>query len=126
MGAKVENLEYALRAVGKARTKDAINIAEGLEKAANILLTASKKLVPVDTGELKASGKVVVKGKGLGAVAFVIYEAEHAIWVHENLENRHEPPTQARYLADAVPKVRGTITAMLKRQFTVGRSGGPE
>lgn len=113
-------VEGVLKAFGKARKETGERIEDGLEKCANILLRASLPLVPVETGKLKGSGRVEVKGKGLGAEARVIYEAPYAIYVHENLEAYHAPPTQARFLADAIPKVRGTMTALLARQLTAG------
>ncbi len=125
MGAKVEDLTFAIQSMRKGLNQTGMLMADALEKAAHVLLNASQKLVPVDTGELKKSGKVVVKGRGFSAVAYVIYEARYAVWVHENLQSYHEPPTQARYLADAVPKVRGTIAAMLKKQaLLIGRKRG--
>lgn len=118
----ITGLEATLKAM-KAKDKAVgTNIAAGLKKCAEILLAASQKLVPVDTEALKKSGRVVVKGVGLGATATVEYggpEAPYAYVVHERLDLKHAPPTQARYLADAVPKVRGTMTAALKRQLTV-------
>lgn len=122
MGAKVENLDYVIQAMGKEREKTERTIAEGLWKAGEIILKKSQELVPVDTGELRSTGKLFSWGSGLNTVVFIRYSAEHAIWVHENLEAYHKPPTQARYLADAVSKSRGTVTAMLKRQLLAGRN----
>lgn len=124
MPIEIVGVNAALKANSKARSKDAINIAEGLEKCANTLLKASQPLVPVDKGLLKASGHVEVTGKGMAAQALVVYDAPYAFVVHERLDVHHEPPTQARYLADAIPKVRGSMTALLKRQMLAGVHGG--
>lgn len=125
MGAKVENLTFAIQAIRKGTNLTGMIMADAMRKAAETLLKVSQPLVPVNTGALKASGKVVVKGTGFAAVAFVVYEAQYAVWVHENLQAYHAPPTQARYLADAVPKARGTIAAMLKKQaLLIGRKIG--
>jgi hypothetical protein len=118
-GFKIEGIGNVLKANGKAREKDAIAIDEGLAKCAEILLRASQKLVPVKTGYLKSTGRVEQgKGVGMAASAAVIYDAPYAIYVHENMEARHASPTQAKFLSDAVIKVRGTMTAVLKRQLT--------
>jgi hypothetical protein len=120
MPVEVRGVETVLKAFGKARRETSERIEDSLRKCAEILLRASQPLVPVETGFLKESGHVEVRGKGLHCTASVVYEARYAIYVHENLQAYHEPPTQARYLADAVPKVRGTMTALLKRQLTAG------
>lgn len=117
---KIEGVETTLKAMrGKAKA-DAENIAKALEACARILYRKSQTLVPVDTGDLKQSGRVEVSGRGFGATAKVVYANEYAVPVHEILEAYHEPPTQARYLADAVVKVRGAMVARLKRQMTAG------
>lgn len=125
MGASVENLELAIQAIRNGKKKFEGTIESMLRKAATIIYNESQKQVPVDTGDLKKSGKVVVTGKGFGARAFVVYDAKYAVWVHENLEAYHEPPTKARYLADAAKKMRGTITNMMKGQLLqIGRRRG--
>lgn len=48
-------------------------------KAAKECLEDTNKVIPVDTGELKASGKVVVEEN----TATVVYSAPHAIYAHE-------------------------------------------
>lgn len=73
-------------------------VARGLQKAALYLLGESQKLVPVDTGALRASGQVAVEGKLLATTAYVFYGTSYATYVHEDLEAFHEPPTQAKYL----------------------------
>ena len=120
MPIEVKGVEAVLQAFGKARKETGKRIEDSLRQCGEILLTASLPLVPVQTGKLKGSGRVEVRGRGLAATASVIYEAPYAIFVHENLEARHAPPTQARFLADAIPKVRGTMTALLKRSLTAG------
>lgn len=48
-------------------------------KAAKQCLEDTNKIIPVDTGELKASGKVVIANNK----AEVVYTAPHAIYAHE-------------------------------------------
>lgn len=118
---ELENLEHVLRVHRTKAKKDAMNIAEGLRKAAHIILKKSQELVPVDTERLKKSGRVEVKGTGLNTEARVVYDAPYAVYVHERLDQAHEPPTQAKFVTEAIRRTRGTVTAMLRRQFTVGR-----
>lgn len=122
MPVSVTGVEATLRAQRKITLKTAGNIALSLEQAAHVLLRASQKLVPVDTRLLVGTGKVVTTGKGFGARASVSYDTPYAIYVHEDLTKFHAPPTQAKFLSGAVPKVRGTITALVKRNVVVGMS----
>ena len=122
MPVSVTGIEATLQAQKNMAKADAINIAVGLKKCADVLLRASQKLVPVahprvHVVNLKEHGKATVTGVGFGAKAAVTYDNYYAAYVHEDLEAYHKPPTQAKYLSAAVPKVRGTMTAILKRQL---------
>lgn len=113
-------LERVLKTIAKQKAGLAVNIREGLLKIAQLVYIRSQKYVPVDTGVLKASGKVVDNGKeGFGAEVAVIYEAPYAIYVHERTDISHAEPTQAKYVERAVRELRGTATSLLRRQFTV-------
>lgn len=59
-------------------------ITENLYEASNQLLEDVKQIVPVQTGELKASGKVVKQQEGIA----VVFDAPHALLVHENPNGR--------------------------------------
>lgn len=126
MPIRIDGLQSTLRANSKARVKDSINIQEGLEKCAKILLKVTLPFVPVDKGDLKESGAVISTGVGMAAVSVVSFggpSAPHAFIVHERLNVYHKPPTKARFLADTIPKVRGTMTSLLQRQLAVGVRG---
>jgi hypothetical protein len=61
----------------------------------------SKKLTPVDTGNLKGSHYVKMEESAAGnPVARIGCTAEYAIYVHENLE-AHHPTGQAKFLETA-------------------------
>jgi hypothetical protein len=89
--------------------------AAGLYESATIIMAESQPLVPVLTGTLKRSGHVeepVIEGDTasvtLGYAYGVEYESTaqgdeetgpgYAIYVHEILENKHKPPTSAKFL----------------------------
>ena len=86
------------------------------------IMGKSKRLVPVDTGALRASGHVqlpVIRGKkvtvvlGYGGAA-----APYAVFVHEK-QARHNPPTQWKYLEqplnEAIPGMAGRLARRMKR-----------
>lgn len=70
---------------------------KGLAAGAQIAFEASQREVPVDTAQLKKSGKVVIKGKR----ATISYGAglpdQRAVIVHEKLDLQHHTGT-AKYL----------------------------
>lgn len=77
--------------------------SEGLVEAAKYLLELSQPLVPVDTGRLKESGKVVEEDS---STVYVTYEAfspengyEYAPIQHESLDFHHNIG-QAKYLEE--------------------------
>jgi hypothetical protein len=76
------------------RKKKPQALARGLRAAAEFLLDKSQEIVPVDTGELKESGHV----EGSRMNVAVVYDADHAVIVHEDLAATHTPPTSAKYL----------------------------
>jgi hypothetical protein len=103
------------------------------------VLWLSQQYVPFATGTLSASGKIssdsgggpVLRGAGgkfFGREYMVIYDAPHAMAVHENVTNRKfrsgEPdqPSSARtrqskFLTLAMDELQGTFPEMVKRDF---------
>ncbi len=62
---------------------------------------ASQEIVPVDTGRLHDSAFVDVRrerGKVQGIVGF---DTEYALYVHENPDAFHKPPTRWKFLEEA-------------------------
>ncbi len=83
-------------------TPDAIRF--GLEP----IFQESQRLVPVDRGPLKASGFIEVRKTAGGAQAAIGYgrygRPTYAAFVHERLDLRHAPPTQAKFLEEPIMK----------------------
>lgn len=79
---------------------------DAIEAGLQMILDASQELVPVDTGALKASGFIRVfrtRGRVSGVVGYAAGgNPYYAAIVHENLEMYHAPPTQAKFLEEAV------------------------
>ena len=58
---------------------------ENIKEAANTCLEDTNKIVPVVTGDLKRSGKVVEVSQN---EIDVVYDSDHALIVHENPYSR--------------------------------------
>lgn len=109
--------DKALVNVLKRLGKDAPNaLAKALFKEGEQIMAKSKRLVPVDTGALRASGHVqppVIVGKkvsvtlGYGGAA-----APYAVFVHEK-PARHNPPTQWKYLETPLNEAIPTMARRL-------------
>lgn len=121
----IGGVERTLRGIGKARTTDAINIAAGLQKIGNIVLRKALIYVPVEYGDLRSTGAVLVTGKGFGARVTVSFGGisdtgrvvDYAKIVHECDDHEHAGITCAKYLEKAVRESKGTATSLLQRQI---------
>jgi len=86
----------------------------------------SQRLVPVDTGDLKASGYLEVVKSGGTVRAEVGYtrggKPKYAGAVHERLDQGHQAPTQAKFLEHAVDKHINNVGPRIA-EF-LGRSAG--
>jgi hypothetical protein len=78
----------------------------GLEYALKPIYDSSQMLVPVRTGRLKRSGFIEVRRTRRGVTGTVGYakggSPHYAVYVHENMEMYHNPPTQAKFLQAAI------------------------
>jgi hypothetical protein len=104
------DLEKIQKALAESGPEGAKVAARALRAEAQEAFAASQDEVPVDTGALKASGRVRpdvgVFSRGNDVYVELTYggtAVEYAIPVHENLENNH-PHGKAKYLED--PMVR--------------------
>lgn len=116
----ITGVEETIRAIGKARSEDAIRIADGLEKCGDVILRKALYYCPVDKGPLRESGKKEVSGSGFGAKVNVSFGGEgapYALYVHEDLEAQHAAPTCAKWLSRATRETRGTCTSIMKRSL---------
>lgn len=80
--------------------------AEALHYGLLPIYEESQRLVPVDTGALKASGYLEVETRSDNIIAEVGYarggQPFYAVIVHENLEFHHKDGTQAKFLEHAI------------------------
>lgn len=93
---------------------------------ANEAFAKSQRVVPVDTGSLRASGHVVPPVySDTGAVIEIAYggvAAPYAGIVHEDMEARHDSPTKAKYLEGPVEEQVDGMGERLARAVAEGLS----
>lgn len=107
----VEGAEFVVRNIRSARARLATGISRGLRRAGILVLRESKKMVPVDTGVLKASGFVRAHFSGADTVVTVGYTAAYAGTVHEDLTKAHGDEYNSKHavaIAAGFKKRRGS------------------
>lgn len=106
--AGADQLAAALRQQSRSVRR---RVQDALVAEAEAALVESNRRVPVDTGELKASGRVV-RPRGDDLNVEIVYDAPHAAVVHEDLEAVH-PDGQAKFLEstllESAPRMAGQI-----------------
>ncbi|GAA1026823.1 hypothetical protein GCM10009557_05880 [Virgisporangium ochraceum] len=88
---------------------------QGITLAAEHLLGESRTLVPLEEGTLERSGTVVVDETNLRAT--VTYDTPYAVRQHEELNYRHAPGRQAKYLETPMATERDTMQAIIAAQI---------
>jgi hypothetical protein len=84
----------------------------GVRQAGYYVFQLTQAAVPVETGELKASGWMRFAGRGTTFTFTIGYSAEYAIYVHEDLTAYH-PQGQAKYVEAPMRQARGTVNTMI-------------
>ena len=69
---------------------------DGIRDHMNMVLDEAIRQAPLDTGDLKNSGKIYENPKSTR----IAFEAPHAMIQHENLEYNHPKGGKAKYLED--------------------------
>lgn len=82
----IVGLPQILRNLKRKNEELARGCERGVKRAGLFLQRQSQKLVPVDTGNLKASAFTRAEGRGFKINVFVGYTAFYALYVHENPE----------------------------------------
>jgi hypothetical protein len=90
-------------------------LRSGVAKVAYQILKKSNSYVPVDTGFLRESGHSYTQGTGTKIEAVVMYNAEYAVRVHEDLTMRHPHGGQAKFLARAIEETKPEVVGILKK-----------
>ncbi|MEV8600443.1 minor capsid protein [Streptomyces griseoviridis] len=96
---------------GPAARKIREGAARGLLLAAEHVLAQAQDLVPLDEGPLQQSGTATVDPGELTAA--VAYDTPYAVRQHEELDYRHAPGRQAKYLEEPLNASRAEVAAII-------------
>lgn len=117
---QVTGVKEAIFAGDKMKDHDGRKVREGLLDCLDLIFDDSQRRVPKETGDLAASAKKMTHGAGFLFSAWIEYggpSAPYAWIVHEDVVAEHAPPTQAKYLSDAVYLNREECARRVRRQF---------
>lgn len=137
---RVERLTNVISAMRKVRAKHEKQFEKGLKKGGLFIYRKSLEIVPVDQGNLRASGFIRVEGSGFMTEVVIGYTAFYAIYVHEDLELRHGtaynewyaqeiaagilhsrgPNQQAKFLEQPVRTHRNQIVNLIVQEMKAG------
>lgn len=85
-GAKLDGLDNAMRNLNREISGVRNRTAGGLLRAGGIILAEAKDRVPVEYGDLRDSGYVLLETEELAVD--IGFTAPYALFVHENLEQK--------------------------------------
>ncbi len=108
-----------IQAKMKSRSAQAIRkLSIGLYRAGLHLRRASQKIVPVKLGNLKNSAFTSpAEVVGTRVSVRVGYTANYALYVHENLDARHKPGKQAKFLEGPMREEAAAMQEILKESM---------
>lgn len=100
---RITNADKVIASLRLKRLAGEKAVEKMIDQMAKTTLELSQTYVPVDTGALKASaqGGPIYSGTGITRTAVIEYVAPYVVYVHENLDSWHAPPTSAKFLERA-------------------------
>ncbi len=120
MGIRIEGLDKLdarLKKSGKGAAKD---LARGLKVEAETIMTAAKRIVPVDTGVLKTSGHVqlpvIRKTSASVILGFGGAASDYALYQHEVTLN-HPGQGQAKFLQQPANEAKKGFGARIAKNI---------
>jgi hypothetical protein len=111
---RIDGVREVVQALRRKTKMTADEIHGNLIRAGLFIQRESMLLCPVDTGNLRAGAFTRAKGEGFNTQVTVGYTANYAVYVHENLTNRHNPPTQAKFLEQPMRDHQAQIFEIIK------------
>ncbi|QFY09641.1 hypothetical protein GBF35_25960 [Nonomuraea phyllanthi] len=89
--------------------------ARALKDAALHVLQVANTRVPIQEGHLQDSGDTAVDRNEMRA--YISYNQPYAVYQHENLDLRHAPGREAKYLETALEEEAAAVRALLAQQL---------
>jgi len=96
----------------------AAGVERGLKDAGLFLQRESQKICPIDLDNLRPSARTDSKGKGFNTDVIVHYGvgANYAVYVHEDLQAKHKPGKQAKYLEQPAREKKSEMIEIIRQE----------
>jgi hypothetical protein len=117
---KFKGVEQMLEKMRKAGEDTHRKMHAAVQEEAERILAEAKSRVPVDTGELRDSGHVVMSDDGRKIKALIEFDAPHAVVVHEDLEATH-PQGQAKFLESSLNEAAAGAAERIAEKVKLGK-----
>lgn len=117
----LEELVRQLRAQGDA---DMDEVEDALWDALDrYILQPSLPICPIKTGRLRHSGYVNVARSGRWKIEGVVgFDTDYALYVHENPDAYHKPPTRWKWLEETFALNSGKVLAEVEEKVKAASS----
>lgn len=96
----LEGLAEFILALRGIKRQHIAGLTKGMLEGASVIFEESQRLIPVEHGPLKASGKVIVLAVGEKAKIEISYSEPYAMAVHEVKEYAHGQDYNVKYADD--------------------------
>lgn len=114
-GITLTGIDTVIRNMNGSIAKIKKQVLGGLYNAGIMIKGKALPLTPIDESNLRGSAYVnnpVITSQG--PVVEIGYTADYAVYVHERTELHHAPPTQAKFLEDAIKTNTGAILNLIR------------
>ncbi|WP_157641220.1 hypothetical protein [Longispora albida] len=98
-------------------------VVAGVRTVARFIFDEAQGFVPLDGGDLRATGRTFVRASSTGATGFITYDSPPgatvalAIVQHERLTMHHGPGRKAKYLEDPIVAARRIAGQVIAQQI---------
>jgi len=129
----VKGTHQVMKNLKKLAASNTTIVGQAIYTEAELIMTASKRIVPVDKNPLRASGFVEQpKWKGKTVTVEMGYNTEYAMFQHEDLhwdkksgravsmKLKHKPGRQSKYLEAPLMAVKETISKKIGKRIYQG------
>ena len=114
---KITGMSRVLANLKRSKSATAAGVERGLKQAGLFLQRESMLIVPIDKDILRPGAFTRnVGGSGFDADVVVGYVADYATYVHEDLQAKHKPGKQAKYLEQPAREKKGEIVKIIKEE----------
>lgn len=109
---EIQGIDTVVGVLRSAAASANPQLSARIYRAMQVIFKETQRQCPKRTGTLRASGSVSLPDRGEVSIGYGGPAAEYAVWVHENLQAKHKPPTKAKFVEDPMHQAGPTLLKM--------------